>query len=718
MSSDDNNAFVLPFVVVLAAALTVMLALLLDQVRFDLDQAMIKSIDERARLTLKLNVPPLVSLIEQALATHPSTFLTVQSIEDNPVYSTCIIDQAGGIIKSLRSTKQDQDSGRIAFTSLDPGLPLLADRVQIAGDSSQSPMEMAWAFEDLSLNAPDQAAEKWWPLPLWQMALSRHATMEDALEIAGLDRLPVVAAADPSVLAYSPDGEPGFVPVLRQARLKFGIFASGNSGQREKVIRIRFYIECSLWNPYNRPMSFHNRAGTEPVFQVVFYNLPMMRILNLSNGMATGWIDIDDLRNSQTGSRGIHAWIRAKAALQPGETSTVIEPDSSYQPEGLARIVHPAFMVSAADRIRIEFKSKDQGISLACLQLEEPDPVSSAVNGNGWVSYGNYHLEFPVQEFERADDPDKPFYLESGSLSFRQLHAQFEISAALQQQQFLDPRMSSVSADAAYPDASNSLISGNEIVEVAIRSGTEVKLEQPGMEAWPALVSWPREKFTNLMQLADVPQWKHAFCIGAEGAGAINPILDKYWPYMPAKATPVESADGRPLLYVQSMHINTIKPDPWLRLLAGQESAAGNASVAILGMYPNPFTEPDYLEISPITLKSVAGRLANHAKSKPVQSVSEFFTSGRLAVLMDDVGRDSLSKLIPLRGLQGKGFQLNAHGDALILHTACFARHNAIEKTLTARVWLLRVPKEDNEVNLEIVRFEWTDPGRHLVWLN
>ena len=79
---------------------------------------------------------------------------------------------------------------------------------------------------------------------------------------------------------------------------------------------------------------------------------------------------------------------------------------------------------------------------------------------------------------------------------------------------------------------------------------------------------------------------------------------------------------------------------------------------------------------------------------------------------------DSLTELLPLRGLKDRGYQLDKNGSAFVLHTACFYRYRGIEKVRTARIWLLNVPDEKSRINLQLVNFEWTDPGDHLVGFN
>ena len=99
---------------------------------------------------------------------------------------------------------------------------------------------------------------------------------------------------------------------------------------------------------------------------MVFWNLPKFRISNLSKGFSTDWIEMDELINTQTGAEGFHGWIRVKGELEPGESVVIREPDTKNQPEGLARTVHPAFMIGPADKIHIEFQQNEKGCSIAC----------------------------------------------------------------------------------------------------------------------------------------------------------------------------------------------------------------------------------------------------------------------------------------------------------------------------------------------------------------
>ena len=431
MNCTSKSGFILPLAFIISAAILLSATLLLRQSEFEFEQSGVASVHFCARDALRKQVPLIVDYLEQRLSEDNSTtFLQKTADPDSLMYRAHLFTGSGNNRIPMGSFLRDAPGGRVVFRSPVSGISLLCDKINVA-PPDEPPLHMAWSLEDIQLAADSTTSVSWWPLQGWHwspgLQSSSLAQVFNQLSGMSIDDIEWIPEQQP--LEFRPEMSPAFTPVVYHVGLRFGIFASGSAGQREKVVRMRYYIDCGLWNPYNRELQFHGRNRPDPVFQVVMWNLPRLRITNITQGVSTGWIGMDDLVNPQTGAMGIHGWVRMNQGLAPAESVLIHEPDTKSQPEGLARLVHPSFMLGPADEVHVEFQPSERGISIACLGMDESTPLVAAQNGDGWFRVEDFTIDLPDMEFDRADAPQHPFYLEYGSLSFREQHVQMEISA-------------------------------------------------------------------------------------------------------------------------------------------------------------------------------------------------------------------------------------------------------------------------------------------------
>ncbi len=719
-----HKGFVLPFTLILSSAVLVLATLLLKQGEFQFEQRSMAMAHVRTKQTLTQNAHGIKEYIEEVFSVPiVATFLERDNISSGSGYRTGIYLRDRINTHTLGSRSSDEDSDTVTFKSPVSGIIYNANLINLSDKKEFSPTHFGWALEDISLSSNNRKATDWWPLPEWQMGPIKPADSVDHVfkEITGtsLDSIDWIPQDHP--IPFNPQKSPAFTPVVTSAEIRFGIFASGNVGHREKVIRIRYYMNCGLWNPYSRVLRFHGRSTPAPGFQMVFWNLPKFRISNLSKGFSTDWIEMDELINTQTGAEGFHGWIRVKGELEPGESIIIREPDTKNQPEGLARTVHPAFMIGPADRIHVEFQQNEKGCSIACLSLEEDNPVASARTGRGWFRIEDFHVDMPDMEFNRADDPNRPFYLAAGSLSFREEHAQVQMGATRRSgylEGTTDPRRRVFNEHAHDIDCA-----GNDVPDKDLLNFTATSLRKESSPAsmkinLPALFSWPTRAPDSLMVLADIPEWKNAFRIGTKGAEQVNGILDNHWPLVQDRELIKMTAANRTVSYRRSFPINTISKNTWYSFLSGLTEPPGSHDPYNFALYPSPIGNADFIQFDDITLRENVESLSFSIQKNPSSSISDFFNKGSLLKVFDLRHENPLHQLLPLRGLLYKDFRLVTRGSAFILHLACFTTHDDVMIKKTARVWLLEVPADGSREQFSIVRFEWTNPSIHLANIN
>ena len=611
--------------------------------------------------------------------------------------------------EALHSETPESSASNILFTSPVSNISLQAGLIQLDRGTRGSEFLMAWAAEDISLNKPYSPPPYSWPLPQWNMAPLEAKPAHESI------RAPEETSWIPSEqsLPFTPDESPALVPVIQSLVLKFGIFASGKSGTREKVVKIRYFLEGSLWNPYNRALTLHDGSGLRPVFSIAWWHLPMLRIRNLTRGNQTGWLSIDTSINSGTGAHGIHGWIRAKGTIAPGETVHFSEPDSKWQPEGLARTLHPGFAVGPGDHVVVEYKPREQGIHAACLVEDIPQPVEAAQAGKGWFRMEGFPNTWTSQRFERADDLPRPFYLYEGSLSFRMENTHWQVSfarTALSTSGEVDPRRRALNDNRSFEDAAGNTVKESSLADLSVQNLLEdIPMESASVNH-PPILSWPSSKPESLLTLSDLPGWAEGFRLGSKGAKRINQILDEpaNWPTHIYNSTTIEKtlSTGEKRLFHQSFPVNHLSPEGW----QAQFMRSVIDEPAVFARYPTiaDSRSADTEHRSPDQLAEVASEVAELIRGQPASSVSEFFNRGLLeAAFTPSLSASPINRLMPLRGWMRNGLPLRRRGSAWILHIAVQVEEDRHPFQVAARIWLQEILSSKDETTFAVIRFEW-----------
>jgi hypothetical protein len=698
-----RNAFILPFVLLLATTVLSLSLLTYRQARTVWEMEQVRSLHLRARQTAGHLVPVLLDQLSAALAQGGATSALIP--ESEGVSATALLDRSGSGTLLTLSGMEDDSRGSVTFQSPVSPTRFRAGLIQWSPENAADSVQVAWVIEDIALNPDLLSAPSWWPLPDWM--LRPHDPEASQGTIMDLPRAEIIPADEP--IPFLPDRSPAFTPVITHAGLRFGIFASGTVGSREKVIRIRYYVDCGLWNPYNRPLLLHGGSGRRPVFRVRFDHLPEVRLHNRSMGISTGWINLDQAINSQTGEAGIEAWIQAPSQLGPGESLNLSEPDPRWQPEGLARTVQPAFMVGPADSIEVEFRTGMLGIRARFMAMD------SGPEEEGWFLAEAIPLPAQSLQFDRADESQRPFYLTGGSLSFRPDNTHQQILLERVPDHLtgtIDPRQSSLVPGQPVVSADGKQIPVEEIIYLRIQNLLQESGISPRQVSLPALFSWPGLPEDSLLDQSDLPAWENGFRIGSTGASILNSHLASHWPFGSQPVVEHLLRDGRAAGYEWALPVNTRDAKAWLGVLSGSgfpDPATGRLGFA---RYPSPSGIPDYQWLEPARLVPVGAELARLAGYQPARSVGDFFTRGHLATSFRNAGiEDPLHHLLPLRGWLRDAPPLVRHGSAWILHLAVVFQRGSLSLQKGLWVWLLQVPDNTGYPVMEPIRWQWIDPN-------
>jgi hypothetical protein len=499
--------------------------------------------------------------------------------------------------------------------------------------------------------------------------------------------------------------------VVTSLTIRFGIFASGTSGTREKVVRIRYYLEGSIWNPYNRVLGMHGAESLQPAFTLVWQGLPKLRIRNLSKGMVTAWISLDEVFNTRTGARGMSGWIRTPGILRPGEVYAFSEPDQKYQPEGLARTIHPSFSVGPADRVILEFSHTGTAATAACLVLDESKPIEAAETGRYWFAFRGVPIELPEIELSRADQLPAPFYLHGGSLDFRKKNCQYQIQFMRPHSTFqlpTDPRRKQLSFDASHLNASGEPIEEKHLFEVTSDIIGSDRFDTVGTSSITPLFSWPNQEPVSIIGYTDYTGWNQSYRLGSAGANSINALLDD--PGIlptgePASPFSLLTASGNIQSYQQTFPLNHTSPDGWTQLIRL------SIDDTIDGFHSYPTTSGDRLEDFNSTTVSELSQLGNHItfaiRTAPSASVSDFFNRGLLA----SPQATTLDSLLPLRGYLRSSRKIRPHGSSWILHLSISISEDQIAINRQARAWLQETLDDTGQPQFNLIHFEWVQTG-------
>ncbi|MFO7726147.1 MAG: hypothetical protein R6V45_11420 [Oceanipulchritudo sp.] len=722
MDPRQRGAFVVPFILLLSTGMLLLAVLALERSLDSARRASIRALPQRARLTLELNVNPLKEVLEARLLRSPAA----SAATGDPARPVAL-HASTGVEVPLHSRGEARPVEGLSFTSSLGPHSLYAEMVPGKPSASSSTMDLAWAAEDISLFGISSPPPETWPLEGWAWAPLpegessltdfRQPSLETGLSIA-----PPVPVNDPLPLMV--EASPALVPVVRNLELHLGVFASGATRTREKTVRVRYHIAGEIWNPYNRSMEIHPGDGFSPSFRVIFWNLPQVRLTNLSRGLSSGWLSLDAAANSASGAEGMSAWIELPGLLRPGEILRFLEPDPSSQPEGLARTLHPAFMTGPADRIRMEWRQPDGGLHAACLDLARGSPLDRAIAGAGWFRAEAFYPDLPEELFFRADDGPKPFYLAGGSLSYRIDNAHLALSlkqgpALLDLS--LDPRRRRILGDAALEDAAGNRRQPHEVFHMTAFPRPP-RPDQPALGSIrEPLFSWPANPPQSMLQAMDLPVFEEGFRLGSSAAWRVNAALDQGSPWetdAPASLPRSPGTEGKHVLpYRPVFPVNLRAPKAWEDLLRKSSSQTSSPPRARFPAYPHPVPgrESDFLEWEQAAISTAAAFLSAKAASVPSRSVGRFFSRGLLGdAFPARTSSPQKTALMPLRGWLRKAPAPRPRGAAWVLHLAVrLEGHPSLWKS--ARVWLLEYQISGEQPRLEVIRFEWTVPEHHLV---
>lgn len=726
MQRASQSGFILPQALLIAASILVLAVLQLRQETRFAEIQQVRSLNVRAKLTLRLNAQSLVHDLERSiLRADVASALRPSENSPNGTFEPVRI-QAGEPrpVRPLHSAGVPHEPVALFLSGTTPPRRLEAEWINLSDPASPVDLSLAWAAEDGSLAPANTPTPAFWPLPAWDFApLAGQLLLVDHLNretngnwIAG----PWMPASDP--IPFIPEASPACVPIIRRIDLKIGLFASGPVRNREKTVRLRFYIEGELWNPYNRPMELHTGSTKRAVFQVLFFNLPEVRIRNQSLGFSSGWMSIDEAPNSASGKYGLSAWVELPHSLAPGQYLPFFEPDPAHQPEGLARTLHPGFPVGPADQIQVDFRPHPDGAAIAYMSINGDTSVEAARGGAGWFRLEAIREDWPALTFPRADSLPRPFLVEGGSLAFRIANAHLQIGAQLDPRSLtrLDPRRSQVRMDLPYTQADGTPLNGQDWFHPHIKSlisDTGEGSTPPPAVADRALFSWPHGAPGNLLEATDLPQWENGYLLGSPGSSQVNALMDTAWIREPdplaGELTGLKPAGAEPQSYRKTFHINKLDPESWIRKIQLAARPGGEPNMATYEAFatPNPAWAGDRIDLSRETLEGAAAQIVADIQENPYASVSGLLNRGKLVELIQPERAESVyTSLLPLRSWLGEAPALVSRGSAWIVHLAVRARQENVTIVKTARIWLLETVSASGLAEFAIIRFEWTDP--------
>lgn len=690
---------ILPFMIILMGSLLVVSTLLLKHSQGRLERSHLKARHLRLHTLVFHQAEMLRRYMETQIESGVGTSALIAQPGMNPKHFSSFWIRTQTERDPLHSVWNSNDSA--GFERLDGHSFLNGDWIPLGGNGSDG-LAIAWSFEDLGLE--DTRAPPFWPLKTLAPAPVSSAGQINALQKLWESGLPESAelwSPYTEPLLFRPSLAPAMVPVLESVALRFSIFASGPVRSREKVIRIRYFIEGILWNPYNRDMRLHSGSAIRPAFQMSVEGLPRVRVHNLSRGIRTGWIDLDRSTNDQSQVTGISAWIDVPSMIGAGESLAFTAPRPERQEEGLARTLHRGFLLGPADRIQLEFENAGP-VRIRAYTLNDLPSQGIEEGPEEWA-----HLEafgsWPEIFFQRADAGDRPFYLPDGSLSFNgeRAYATFEVHPLLSRYNpTVDPRRQIASPHS---------LSAHQRAGYLI----DLRKDPPTLRPLPppfALYSWPESPPATLLAATDLPWFDGAYRAGWPYSDR-NYLLNHpaAWDHrLAATLRPPTAKEWLP--YAPCLPVNCIDPGAWHDALT-----ASGERIKEDWCYPayatvNPSEKRDFAIISDQSLQLAAKALAERAALDPVASIADFFHQNRplsalgLPIASPDQVPAYAPQGLPLNALFRKAPVPVRHSAAWLLHVA--ARHNegASSQYLFARFWFLQsIDQSTGEPTLNLI---------------
>lgn len=699
-----QGGFVLPIAMLYLAGVAAVAAGWLGLLEARLELAQMRAVRERLDSLIELQIDPLLGQLgRHILPPGGSTVWRAADELEKPehrVVLPVVLDGAGGVV--ALSSAGEIDGEPLEFPTYDGRELLSSAYVPTFAEQTGRTFALGWAYEDLALSDPQVAPPRFYPFPDWQYyPLEEHS--DESWQWDTADVLPgPLQLGETAAIPFRPDLSELAQPVLLAARLHIGVFAAGPASNPAKTVRLRYYLECQLWNPWNRPLRMHSGTARRSVTEAIFWNLPSLRLRNESTGMASAWLSLDDARNSSTGKAGISAWLRIKGVLGPGEVYNVLEPDPRYQPEGLTRTLLTGFAVEPQDRIRIEFEPSPAGVGFALLPLGESDPLASARAGNGWLRRTGQQAHWPDLYFEQAEQPNWPFLLTEGSLGFRPRHVQTKLQIGWQEllpELAIEPRLRKI-------DSEDHLFHARDGRVRADRHWL-TQVVAMGSQPWPepaqwdpvgplAPFSWPSGEAASVWRQLDLPLPMPLFRLGSANAPQINTLLHEPQLRQRIAAKAMASVQTWPTVaggvnrWVPALHIQQGKPMRWLEAFLGgavpQQPWPGKAFALYADPRDSQSEDFQYLPAAQIT--RLAEEQAANRMSHGLTSLAALFDQGELLNALPEVQQQPPGQWLALRGLLRDAPLLVAHGATGILHIAAKSPQPGPVIRRYARLWV------------------------------
>lgn len=679
-----KSGFILPYVLLLGGSFIIVGVLGIRAVQGEADRHRARARQVYRDSLLEANAVHLQKELTAQLTQPGSTAL--QAVADRPGHYTSVWVNPIGAPFNLYSTSTEVNT--CAFTATDGTRRLTAEWAALTGPDAARTASVAWAIEDVGLT--EQAnIPSFWPFATLSLKAVPEPADMDLVDLTNWNSRELWIPSGEEI-RFAPEEAPAMSPVLYAAGIRFSIFASGPPHSREKILRIRFILEGLLWNPYNRPMRLHAGSGTRPAFHIEFSGLPRVRVINVSRGIRSAWIDLCEVANDASGENGLHAWVDTPAIMERGGFLEWTAPRTSRQAEGLARTLHRGFLLGPADRVRLEFEPNSR-IRVRATSVDESSAQESA---RAWAELESQTIDWPEWEFDRADDGNQPFFLPDGSLSFDRDKAY----VLLWMQGEWDPQQPTSDPRLQQPDAAGNWVDRSETSLLDLR-------DKPFTTETPdpvALFSWPTEQPDTLRPTTDLPGTQNGWQIGwpDNEENEILQTLEAWQPWHPEDQHPPPEETNWPQ-YLRCQPINAIDAILWENTLlrSARPHSQGYAYPQFATI--NPETAEDFALLDPLTIRSGAQALGRLAEETPMGSVADFFREGRAFAAFPDLdSRLPAHRNLPFKGFFRDGPALVNRSSVYVLHIAVRVQEGNAQTQRARRYWLLETSVNPSELTL------------------
>jgi hypothetical protein len=686
-------AFILPWTLIIA---TLSLAIAGSTARLllqNLRHVQTRNLTERTEQLLRWQVQSLVEQLPKVLA-EGSSLLSRMDGADTFQQHCLLQDEADS--RPLCSSRHDGPP--IEFPSVLAGASLRAGWESLPSPKGFDHIDRAWSFEDAGLAAPMERPPLPFPFPVNGVA--------PVLPPAPVDpgTLPQYIFSPSEDIPFLPRLSPAAVPVVRLLTLRAGFFATGPPRSREKTVRIRYYLEGELWNPYNRTLRLHPGSGLRRIAELSISKLPSVRIHNVSRGLSSGWRRLDEISNQSSGKRGISAYLELPPQLGPGETIRFIEPHPHDQPEGLARTLLSGFPVTGWDRINIEWKSPETALHFEIISEGVP-----------WFTADVPHPEYPRLEYSSAAYAEVPFLISSGSLSFRYTDTRFALSMAHKgplAKKHLDPRRSHLSPSRPLHIDTGRRIPFDEAIECVLTEATASSVPEPLTIAQEEpLFSWPHSTPDSLFESLDLPLPDPLYSLGTRRGRHLNQLIDEVaFGEAMEEPTRVVLAGDEARLFAPSLPLNTAVAAHWDAFLRRTTSTVSTNRSLPRFVHARAHEPEDWIHFNAGVWDTLCTYLADQAENDPVATAGDWFSKGTfLNALREATGTPVPERIASAVLLRHPGLIARCSA-TWYLHLAVRTQAGRHQIVRQARIALLYSHSPEGNPEVRILHFQWVSP--------